>query len=177
MQPYRLGLIILLLQMQKSMFRKAESLIWIYFATMWKSQDLNPGTCGSKAQGLSRGHSGWEKCTCDSSFKTEVVLEFNPYHPTCWEDRPWSHSLEFGVHCAKSLLYGTHHMEPRIHHSLWQAAWPGNHPEGYILIRELAAVFQSHYWNFIFYFIFSKPACPSFFQPVFSFPWCSGLSR
>lgn len=109
---------------------------------------------------------------------SQMVLEFNPCQPTCWEDRPWSHSLEFGVHCAKSLLYGTHHMEPRIHHSLWQAAWPGNHPEGYILIRKLAAVFQSHYWNFTFYFIFSKPACPSFFfQPVFSFPWRSGLSQ
>lgn len=37
-------------------------------------------------------------------------------------------------------------------------------PEGYILIRELAAVFQSHCRNFTFYFIFSKPACPSFFS-------------
>lgn len=37
-------------------------------------------------------------------------------------------------------------------------------PEGYILIRKLAAVFQSHCRNFTFYFIFSKPACPSFFS-------------
>lgn len=56
-------------------------------------------------------------------------------------------------------------MEPRIHHSLWQAAWPGNHPRRrYILIRKLAAEFQGHRWNFAFNFTFSKPLV---LQPVF----------
>lgn len=51
-------------------------------------------------------------------------------------------------------------MEPRIHHRLGRRPGLEITPEGYILIRKLAAVFQSHRRNSPSCFIFSKPARP-----------------
>lgn len=68
--------------------------------------------------------------------------------------------LELGLPGARAPSAGTRHMEPRIHHRLGRRPGLEITPEGYILIRKLAAVFQSHRRNSPSCFIFSKPARP-----------------
>lgn len=145
---------------------------------------MNPGTCGSGARGLSPGHTGSKNVHVNLPSKrrqepwSQMVLEFNPCKPM-W---PEGQALELQVRVWDSLVPNLCSMG----HTIWDREFitafgrqPGLEitPEGYILIRKLAAVFQSHCRNFTLYFIFSKPKALLVLQPVVSFPWCPGPSQ
>lgn len=129
---------------------------------------MNPQNFGSKAQGLSLEVSGLHVNLPSKPRKepwSSRVLECTPYNPASLGGQ----ALELQVRVWEFVVPNLRYMG----HTIWNREFitdfgrqPGLEitPEGYILIRTLAAVFQSHCRNFTFYFIFSKPACPSFFS-------------
>lgn len=104
---------------------------------------------------------------------SQMALELNPY-TAC----PGGQALGLQVTVRDLPGLNPRHMGPAIWNGESIAAFgrqPGLEitPKGYILIRKLAAVFQSQGWNSTLYFIFSKSTVPL----AFPCPWCTWLSR
>lgn len=76
--------------------------------------------------------------------RSQMALEFNPCKPTWPEGQALEpHAGErSGLTGAEPLFPGTRRMGRRIHHSLWQAAWPGNNPRRLHFDQEARSCFS-----------------------------------
>lgn len=149
-----------------------------------KQRGFEPGNSWLQSLGPFPGHTGSKRSACESSFETQgrsLVsdgLGVEPLQPAC----PEGQALGLRVRVRDWPGPNPRHLGPAIWNGDSIAAsgrQPGLEitPEGYILIRKLAAVSQSHCRNSTLYFIFSKSTVPSLLRPpshVLGAPGCCG---